>query len=119
MNKLKGIDKEEDLDKNSIIHEKYVIKGKIGQGGYGKIYIVKRKDNKKKYAMKVLSEEKNSEKNIKEFEYEIKILKKLYKLNNSYVLKLYDSGIFKAKSNNNRNYFVVDYAEKGDLLRYS
>jgi len=68
--------------------------------------------------LKVLSEEKNSEKNKKEFEYEIEILKKLYKLNNSYVLKLYDSGIFKAKSNNDRNYFVVDYAEKGDLLRY-
>ena len=117
MKNLKNIDNEQVLDKNLVIQEKYVIKDKIGQGGYGKIYIVKRKDNKKKYALKVLSEEKNSEKNIKEFEYEIETLKKLYKLNNSYVLKLYDSGIFKAKSNNDRNYFVVDYAEKGDLLR--
>ena len=117
MKNLKNIDNEQVLDKNLVIQEKYVIKDKIGQGGYGKIYIVKRKDNKKKYALKVLSEEKNSEKNKKEFEYEIEILKKLYKLNNSYVLKLYDSGIFKAKSNNDRNYFVVDYAEKGDLLR--
>ena len=111
-------DNQENLYKNLVINEKYIIKDKIGQGGYGKIYLLRGKEDKKKYALKVLSEEKNSEKNLKEFQYEIEILKKLYKMNNSYVLKLYDSGIFFTNDKMKRNYFVVDYAEKEDLLHY-
>jgi len=111
-------DNQENLYKNLVINDKYIIKDKIGQGGYGKIYLLRGKEDKKKYALKVLSEEKNSEKNLKEFQYEIEILKKLYKMNNSYVLKLYDSGIFFTNDKMKRNYFIVDYAEKEDLLHY-
>ena len=111
-------DNQENLYKNLVINDKYIIKDKIGQGGYGKIYLLRGKEDKKKYALKVLSEEKNSEKNLKEFQYEIEILKKLYKMNNSYVLKLYDSGIFFTNDKMKRNYFVVDYAEKEDLFPF-
>jgi len=109
---------EKELGNNFEINGKYKINERIGHGGFGIIYLVNRKEDGKKYALKVLSEEKNSEKNLKDFEHEIGILKKLYKMNQLYVLKLYDSGIFFTYDKMKRNYFIVDFAEKGDLCRY-
>ena len=114
-------EKEKDLDNGSVIQGKgtYIIEEKIGQGGFGKIYRVNEIKAKKLFALKILLEEKCSEKNIKDFENEIEILKKLYTEEHSYVLKIYDFCIIPINdNNNNRNFFVVDYAEKGDLLHY-
>ena len=111
--------KEEDFQKNLVINNKYVILGKLGEGGFGKVYLVKGVEDKQKYALKVLLKEKCSAKNIKSFQREVEILKYLYKWNkDSYILKLYESGEFTTVDDNKRLYYVVDYAEKGDLLHY-
>ena len=109
---------EPDLAQDLIINGKYKIQYKLGKGGFGKVYLVKNINDDKKYALKVLLKKKNSEKNKKDFKNEITILKCLYKYNHSYILKLYDEGQFITEDKIERLYFVVDYAEKGDLLHY-
>ena len=106
---------EPDLDKELVINEKYKILYRLGKGGFSKVYLVKNIHDNKKYAMKVLLQKRNSEKNKNNFQKEINLLKDLYKLNNSYILKLYDEGKFISEDQIERLYFVVDYAEKGDL----
>ena len=47
MNKIKNVNKEKDLETNFEIKGKYRIQEKVGQGGYGNIYIVKGIKDKK------------------------------------------------------------------------
>ena len=109
---------EPDLDKELVINEKYKILYRLGKGGFSKVYLVQNIHDNKKYAMKVLLQKRNSEKNKNNFQKEINLLKDLYKLNNSYILKLYDEGKFISEDQIERLYFIVDYAEKGDLYYY-
>ena len=109
---------EPDLDKELIINEKYKILYKLGKGGFSKVYLVQNIHDGKNYALKVLLQKRNTERHKNNFQKEINVLKDLYKLNNSYILKLYDDGKFITEDQIERLYFVVDYTEKGDLYYY-
>ena len=107
-----------ELDKDTIINKRFIVQHEIGKGGYGKVYLVTDLKGENKYALKVLLLKRSSPIEINNFKHEIEILKKLYTEENSYVLKLYDSGVLLTKNNMSTNYFVVDYAEKKDLYLY-
>ena len=68
--------------------------------------------------MKVLLQTRSSAYDIEEFHLEIKILKKLHNLNNSYILNVYEEGRFITEDKLERLYFTMDYAEKRDLYHY-
>ena len=106
---------EQDFEKGLYIRGKYKIIQKLGQGSYGKVYQVEDINTGKKYALKVLMKSRNSEADIKNFQNEINILHRLK--NKPFIPKIYDNGEF-IKDKLKRLYFVVDYAEKGDLFRY-
>ena len=108
-------EEEPDLQENLVINNKYQIQYKLGKGGFGKVYLVQNIDDKKKYAMKVLLLTRSSAYDIEEFHLEIKILKKLHNLNNSYILNIYEEGRFITEDKLERLYFTMDYAEKRDL----
>lgn len=110
----KEIEKKFELAENTEIHERFIIQHKIGSGGFGKVYLVKLKNTEKKYALK-LSYKFQS---INSFKREISILHTLGKIKSSYILKLYGFGKFQAEDKIDRNYLVVDYAEKGDLYNF-
>ena len=48
-------EKESDLEKDSIIDNKYIIIRKIGEGAYSKVYLVQDINDKQEYAAKILS----------------------------------------------------------------
>ena len=52
--------KEKDLQKDSIIDNKYIIIKKIDEGGFAKIYLIKKKEAEEQYAAKVLKKRKNT-----------------------------------------------------------
>ena len=107
-----------EIDRNTVVNNRFIIQNEIEKGGYGKIYLATDIKGENKYALKVLLLERTSQIEIDNFQHEIEILRKLYKKENSYVLKLYDSGVLLTKNNLTTNYFIVDYAEKGDLHLY-
>ena len=107
-----------EIDRNTVVNNRFIIQNEIEKGGYGKIYLATDIKGENKYAVKVLLLERTSQIEIDNFQHEIEILRKLYKKENSYVLKLYDSGVLLTKNNLKTNYFIVDYAEKGDLHLY-
>ena len=107
-----------EIDRNTVVNNRFIIQNEIEKGGYGKIYLATDIKGENKYALKVLLLERTSQIEIDNFQHEIEILRKLYKKENSYVLKLYDSGVLLTKNNLKTNYFIVDYAEKGDLHLY-
>ena len=111
-------DEEPDLEKGLIVKEKYEIQYRLGKGGFGKVYLVKNIIDKKNYAMKVLLQKKSSKYDIYGFKNEIRILNSLYQINKTYVMKLHENGEFKTEDELVRLYFVMDYAEKGDLYQY-
>ena len=47
-------EKESDLEKDSIIDNKYIIIRKIGEGSYSKVYLVQDLIDKQEYAAKIL-----------------------------------------------------------------
>ena len=117
---------EPDLEKDSIINDRYTIKNKIGEGGFSKVYVVLDKENNnEEYACKILLE-KRAQTDTKTFFNEIKILKKLTEnlIINNYVSKFHDSGIGDIKNNKNlliskgRHYLINTYYPKKNLLIY-
>ena len=110
---------EPDLDKDLIINGEYKIQYKLGKGGFSKVYLVQNINDGKNYALKVLLQSNNTERNKRNFKKEINILKGLYKLNNSYTLKVYNEGNFFTEDKVERLYYVMNYAEKGDLVIYT
>ena len=114
----KNEDEEPDLEKGLIVKEKYEIQYRLGKGGFGKVYLVTNIIDKKNYAMKVLLQKKCSKYDIYGFKNEIRILNSLYQINKTYVMKLHENGEFKTEDELVRLYFVMDYAEKGDLYQY-
>ena len=114
---------EEDLEKDSIIEQKYIIIRKIGQGEHAKVYLVIDKKNKKEYSAKILLQ--NQEQiNIKAFYHEIELLKKIKESKGSdkLIIQYIDSGkgyIKKGSSiSPNRDYLINNYFAKGNLYTY-
>ena len=120
---------EPDLEKDSIIDNKYTIIRKIGQGAFSKVYLVQDRNDQNEYAAKILLQSKPQiEKS--NLLYEVKILKILKKkITTNICITLYhDSGegeISKPKDGNNGNiiinnrlYLISNYLSNGNLLRY-
>ena len=97
-----------------MIDKKYIIIIKIGEGGFGKVYLAEDQTTKKKYAIKVINEANP------DFQKEISILKKVSSLNNSYIINLINSGesLIKKNSNVKSQYIILEYASKGDFFDY-
>ena len=72
---------------------KYKIIRKLGEGGFGEVYLVEK--NNKKYALKKIKDKLN-EKDIQQI---TKIINILSKINNKYIIKYYNT--FKDKNSFN------------------
>lgn len=102
-------------EENSIDH-KYTILEKKGRGATANVYLSEDKNDKAKYAVKVLKEISPY------FEKEIEILKKVSILKNPYIVNLinYGEGPVKigSKPEKNLQYMVLENASKGELFDY-
>ena len=101
---------------DSTIDNKYKIIEKKGRGASANVYLAEDETTKKKYAIKVLKENNPS------FESEIEILKKVSTLENPYIVNLINFGEGPIKIGDkeaiNRQYFVLEYASKGEIFDY-
>ena len=86
--------------------EKYQIKKLLGEGSFGKVYLVRHKETGIERAMKEIVKDNNS--NEKEIENEIAILKKLDHPN---IVKIYE---FFTKGN--RFYLITEFCKFGELF---
>ena len=106
----------ESLPEENSIDNKYIILERKGKGATANVYLVEEKNNKAKYAVKVLKEITPY------FEKEIEILQKVSILKNPYIINLihYGEGPVKksSKPETNNQYMVLDYASKGELFDY-
>ena len=97
-----------------IINNKYITQEKIGHGGTANVYKVKEINTNKIYAAKILKDESEY------FDNEIKMLKQIKE--NPYMINLIDSGcgpiIKKGFPTENKQYLILEYASKGELLDY-
>ena len=106
----------ESLPEENSIDNKYIILERKGIGATANVYLVEDKNDKAKYAVKVLKEVTPY------FEREIEILQKVSILKNPYIINLihYGEGPVKksSKPETNHQYMVLDYASKGELFDY-
>ena len=92
------------------INEYVVNRKRIGKGSFSTIYKGYNKHSKKVFAIKEMSiDKKHNKSNIKR---ELNVLKKM---DNQYIVKLYDVII---DTNYNNIYFVLDYFPNGDLAKF-
>ena len=82
----------------------------IGKGGFAEIYLIKEKDSKELFAMKVIDKTKISEKQASLLENEIKILSYA---NHPNIIKLYQ--IINDAHNINLKYLILEYCNGGSL----
>ena len=85
----------------------YIILEQLGQGSYGIVYKVKKKNTNDIYALKQMSYDGLSKDEINQIKKEAKILNLI---NSDFVVKIYDS--FEEKNNMN---IVMEYCDGGDL----
>ena len=98
------------------IDNKYIIIKNLGEGTFGKVFLVKTKDTNKEFAVKVLP------KFHKRFKNMIQIIQIISSLNNEYITKMIDSGkglvYRKGEIEGDYQYVVYEYASKGTLFDY-
>ena len=87
----------------------YIIEKKLGEGVYGVVYKIKKKDNEN-YVLKQISLLGLSEAQKKDFKKEAEILSKI---NSKYVVKNFESF-----EENNKFNIIMEYCENGDLSEY-
>ena len=104
------------MDSQESIDNKYRIIEERGSGTTANVFLVKKPDNENTYAGKVLKETSDL------FDKEIEILKVLMPLHNPYLVNLVESGngpiIRASKPTQNKQYLVLEYAQKGELFDY-
>ena len=86
---------------------KYKIIRKLGEGGFGEVYLVEK--NNKKYALKKIKDKLN-EKDIQQI---TKIINILSKINNKYIIRYYNT--FKDKNSFN---IIMEYAGDKNLKQF-
>ena len=88
----------------------YQNKGKLGEGGYGKVFKVLNKVDNKYYAMKIIS-------NLKELKIDLKTLETI---NHENIVKYYYSFIQKDNSfeQEEKAYIIMEYCDNGDLRKF-
>ena len=98
------------------IDNKYIIIKNLGEGTFGKVFLVKTKDTNKEFAVKVLLKFQKRFKNM------IQIIQIISSLNNEYITKMIDSGkglvYRKGEIEGDYQYVVYEYASKGTLIDY-
>ena len=98
------------------IDNKYIIIKNLGEGTFGKVFLVKTKDTNKEFAVKVLLKFQKRFKNM------IQIIQIISSLNNEYITKMIDSGkglvYRKEEIEGDYQYVVYEYASKGTLIDY-
>ena len=84
--------------------------------GSSKYYRVRNVNNNTEYMAKVFTKNENK------FQHEFQMTTKASNLNNPYIIHLYNHGTGTitrgANVQNNKNYLILDYYSKGDLLKY-
>ena len=88
----------------------YIIEKKLGEGSYGVVYKIKKKNDNNIYVLKQISLKGLPENKKKEFKLEAEILSKI---NSKYVVK-YD----KSFEEDNTFNIIMEYCENGDLSDY-
>ena len=88
----------------------YIIEKKLGEGSYGVVYKIKKKNDNNIYVLKQISLKGLPENQKKEFKLEAEILSKI---NSKYVVK-YD----KSFEEDNTFNIIMEYCENGDLSDY-
>ena len=105
---------------SGIIDNKYLIKYKLGEGGFSKVYLVIDMNNKCEYAAKIVFKDYS-------FNNEKKIYEKIKKLKNINLTNITQL-IYSNKNGTNQNnggiikpikYFIFEYQQKRDLLQYA
>ena len=104
----------EDVCEN--IDKKYDIIEKKGFGATSVVYLVKDSTTKKIYAAKILKEQSTC------FNDEVEMLNTLKETNNPYIVNLVNHGtgnvVKKDKVLKEKQYLILEYASKGELLNY-
>ena len=110
------IEPEENTTQESTINGRYKIIEKKGMGASANVYLCENLENHKQYAVKVLKQVSPS------FQKEIQILEKISKLNCPYIVNFIEFGEgqvkIASKPNVNKQYLVLEYAEKGEIFDY-
>jgi NIMA (never in mitosis gene a)-related kinase len=96
-------------NKNQVIRD-YIIREKLGIGSYGVVYKVIKKTDKQVCVLKQISLYSMTKPQIEEVKNEANILASI---NNSYIVKYYDSFV----ESNNLN-IIMEYCDGGDLSNY-
>ena len=99
-------------EEEDYIDNKYIKIKTLGEGSFGKVYLVKTKDTNKEFAVKVLLKEN------KNFEIKIKIINIISSLKSKYIINLIDYGKGPIPGNGENQYVVYEYASKGTLFDY-
>ena len=99
-------------EEEDYIDNKYIKIKTLGEGSFGKVYLVKTKDTNKEFAVKVLLKEN------KNFEVKIKIINIISSLKSKYIINLIDYGKGQIPGNGENQYVVYEYASKGTLFDY-
>ena len=93
---MSSIDKKDSL-------KNYTILKKLGKGSFGTVYLVKKKNTNKNYAMKKIDVSKYKNKRYKEAIHNEAML--LQKINSEYIIKIYSNFVL-----NDKLYLVMEYA---------
>lgn len=96
-------------DKSKVTIEDFELIRVIGKGSFGKVTLVKKKDNSKMYAMKVLSKSNVAKR--KQVEHTRTERRVLATINHPFIVKLHY-----AFQTDSKLYFVLDYAAGGELF---
>ena len=99
-------------EEEDYIDNKYIKIKTLGEGSFGKVYLVKTKDTNKEFAVKVLLKEN------KNFEVKIKIINIISSLKSKYIINMIDYGKGPILGNGENQYVVYEYASKGTLFDY-
>ena len=82
----------------------------LGQGSFGEVYLVKKKDTSEYYAMKVLDKSRIEKQNIFKYVYTERNI--MSSINNPFIVKLYYSF-----QTNEKLFLLLEYASGGDLSK--
>ena len=93
----------------------YFLYNKLDYGSFGEVKLIEDLKGEKKYALKILLNNKK----ISEYENEIEIYKYFNKIDNTYIPKFYGSDKIKINPDKEPKYvFVMDYFKNKDLFYY-
>ena len=104
------------METEDYIDNKYIKIKKLGEGSFGKVYLVKSKDTNKEFAVKLLLNE------CKNFKLKVDLVRKISSLKTEYITKMIGSGkgpfIKNGENKRDYQYVVYEYVPKGNLYEY-